>query len=79
MLWVVVAAVVALIGGARGLLDGDTLELVHESLDLVVGAGDEVGARVDDSVLRLIFVELDEGSPEGLVRILVGPGDGAGE
>ena len=79
LLWVVVAAVVALIGGARGLLDGDTLELAHESLDLVVGAGDEVGARVDDSVLSLIFVELDEGSPKGLVRVLVGPGDGAGE
>ena len=79
LLWVVVAAVAALIGAARGLLDGDTLELAHESLDLVVGAGDEVGARVDDSVLSLIFVELDEGSPKGLVRVLVGPGDGAGE
>ena len=78
-MWVVVAAVVALIGATRGLLDGDTLELAHESLDLVVGAGDEVGARVDDSVLSLIFVELDEGSPKGLVRVLVGPGDGAGE
>ena len=79
LLWVVVAAVAALIGAVRGLLDGDTLELAHESLDLVVGAGDEVGARVDDSVLSLIFVELDEGSPKGLVRVLVGPGDGAGE
>ena len=78
LLWVVVAAVAALIGAARGLLDGDTLELAHESLDLVVGAGDEVGARVDDSVLSLIFVELDEGSPKGLVRVLVGPGDEAG-
>jgi len=79
LLWVVVAAVAALIGAARGLLDGDTLELAHESLDLVVGAGDDIGAGVDDGVFDLVSVELDRGSPEGLVGVLVSPGDGTSE
>ena len=48
LLWVVVAAVAALIGAARGLLDGDTLELAHESLDLVVGAGEFEGVEQVD-------------------------------
>ena len=28
--------------------------------------------------MSLVFIELDGGSPEGLVRVLVGPGDEAG-
>ena len=74
----VLAAVAALVGAVGGLLDPDAIELVEDSLDLVVGAGDDIGAGVDDGVFDLVSVELDRGSPEGLVRVLVGPGDEAG-
>ena len=75
----VLAAVAALVGAVGGLLDPDAIELVEDSLDLVVGAGDDIGAGVDDGVFDLVSVELDGGSPEGLVGVLVSPGDGTSE
>ena len=75
----VLAAVAALVGAVGGLLDPDAIELVKDSLDLVVGAGDDIGAGVDDGVFDLVSVELDRGSPEGLVGVLVSPGDGTSE
>ena len=75
----VLAAVAALVGAIGGLLDPDAVELVEDSLDLVVGAGDDVGAGVDDGIFDLISVKEDRGPPEGLVGVLVGPGDGTSE
>ena len=75
----VLAAVAALVGAVGRLLDPDAIELVEDSLDLVVGAGDDIGAGVDDGVFDLVSVELDRGSPEGLVGVLVSPGDGTSE